>query len=323
MSSVNEDVQAVIDAFPPFYLQADEVTRQTNDPLDVLQINIGSRCNLSCRHCHVEAGPQRSEAMSRETLLQCLEVGSARGFSTLDVTGGAPEMNPHFTWLIREAAKRRLKTIVRSNLVIMNEPPYAHLPELFADLRVSVVASLPHYAAKPVEEQRGDEVFSNTIALLQKLNALGYGAGQGLILNLMFNPGGADLPPDQETLEKEYRQKLAEDHHIVFDHLFALANIPLGRFGNMLYRTGALKRYMGKLVDAFNPQTLSAMMCRSQLSVGWDGVLYDCDFNQAAGLPCKSGLTIADLAADPAVPLRRTIAFRNHCYACCAGAGSS
>ena len=325
MPQTSEQAQAVMDSFPPFYERTDEATRRTRGQLDVLQVNVGRLCNLACRHCHMDAGPARTEVMARETLQQCLDVAAGRGFKTLDVTGGAPEMNPDFEWFVREGASRGLDVIVRSNLVVLLDGPYRHLPEVFAELGVTVFASLPHYTAKPVEKQRGADTFDGVIAMLQKLNTLGYGAsegagGEGPVLNLVFNPF---LPPDQEALEREYRAKLAEDYGIVFDHVFAIANNPLGRFGNLLHKTGNLERYMNKLVGAFNPETVPAMMCRSQLSVGWDGTLYDCDFNQAAGLPCKNGLTIAELAADPSLPLQRDIAFGNHCYACCAGAGSS
>lgn len=328
MSATDEAAQAIMDSFPPFYERTDEVTRCTLEQLEVLQVNVGRLCNLACRHCHMDAGPNRTEIMARETLQQCLDVAASRGFKTLDITGGAPEMNPDFEWFIREAAARSLDIIVRSNLVVLLDEPYCHLPEVFAELGVTLFASLPHYTAKPVEKQRGANTFDGVITMLQKLNTLEYGRAEGtneegLVLNLVFNPSGAFLPPDQEALEREYRAKLAEDYGIVFDHVFAIANNPLGRFGNLLHKTGNLKRYMGKLVDAFNPDTVSSMMCRSQLSVGWDGTLYDCDFNQAADLPCRNGLTIAEMAADPALPLQRAIAFGNHCYACCAGAGSS
>ncbi|MEA5018823.1 MAG: arsenosugar biosynthesis radical SAM (seleno)protein ArsS [Gordonibacter sp.] len=323
MAITDEAAQVVMDSFPSFFGRTDETTRRTFKQLEVLQVNVGSLCNLACRHCHMEAGPHRTEVMSRETLEFCLEVCVDRGFKTLDLTGGAPEMNPHFEWVVCSAAERGIDTIVRSNLVIMLEQPYAHLPEMLADQGVTVVASLPHYTAKPVEKQRGTEVFDATIRMLQKMNALGYGKGGPLTLNLVFNPSGAFLPPEQEALEKEYRQKLAADFDIVFDNLFVIANNPLGRFGNLLHKTGNLERYMGKLVEAFNPETVPGMMCRNQLSVGWDGAVYDCDFNQAAGLPSKAGLTIADYASDPTLSLQRDIAFGNHCYACCAGAGSS
>ncbi|MEG2931952.1 MAG: arsenosugar biosynthesis radical SAM protein ArsS [Gordonibacter sp.] len=323
MAVTDEAAQATMDAFPPFFERTDEATCRTLERLEVLQVNVGSLCNLACRHCHMEAGPHRTEVMSRETLQSCLDVCTGGGFKTLDITGGAPEMNPHFEWFVREAAARGIDTIVRSNLVVMLEKPYAHLPEVLAEQGVTLVASLPHYTAKPVEKQRGAEVFDGTIRMLQKLNALGYGKGEGLVLNLVFNPSGAFLPPEQEALEKEYRQKLADDFGISFDSLFVIANNPLGRFGNLLHKTGNLERYMSKLVEAFNAETVAHMMCRSQLSVGWDGAVYDCDFNQAAGLPCKDGLTIADYANDPDRELQRDIVFGNHCYACCAGAGSS
>ena len=328
MSVTDEAAQAIMDSFPPFYERTDEVTRCTLEQLEVLQVNVGRLCNLACRHCHMDAGPNRTEIMARETLQQCLDVAVSRGFKTLDITGGAPEMNPDFEWFIREAAARSLDVIVRSNLVVLRDESYRHLPEVFADLGVTLFASLPHYTAKPVEKQRGANTFDGVITMLQKLNTLGYGRAEGaneegLVLNLVFNPSGAFLPPDQEALEREYRAKLAEDYGIVFDHVFAIANNPLGRFGNLLHKTGNLKRYMGKLVDAFNLDTVPSMMCSSQLSVGWDGTLYDCDFNQAADLPCRNGLTIAEIAADPELPLQRAIAFGNHCYACCAGAGSS
>lgn len=190
MSVTDEAAQAVIDSFPSFFERTDEVTCRTFDQLDVLQVNVGSLCNLSCRHCHMEAGPHRTEVMSRETLESCLEVCTSRGFKTIDITGGAPEMNPHFEWIVRSAAKRGINTIVRSNLVVMLERPYAHLPEMLADQGVTVVASLPHYTAKPVEKQRGAEVFDATIRMLQKMNALGYGKGGDLALNLVFNPNG-------------------------------------------------------------------------------------------------------------------------------------
>lgn len=323
MAATDLQAQAVMDSFAPFLDRTDEVTCLTNKQLDTLQINVGRLCNLSCRHCHMDAGPTCSEIMERSTLEQCLQVCQSRGFKTIDITGGAPEMNPSFEWFVTRAVECGLEVMVRSNLVIMLDEKYAHLPELLANLNVTVVASLPHYLPKPTEKQRGADVFSGVIGMLQKFNSLGYGAGTGRVLNLVHNPSGAFLPPDQVALEKEYRNKLSEDYGIAFDNLFVIANNPLGRFGNLLHETGNLERYMGKLVGAFNPATVPNMMCRSQLSVGWDGSLYDCDFNQAAGLPCENNLTIADYAQDESLPLQRKITFGNHCYACCAGAGSS
>ncbi len=314
--------RATMASFPPFVERVDPAFRRTNDTLDVLQVNIGLRCNLACAHCHYACSPKRTEAMSRETMQHCLDVFAARGFKTLDITGGAPEMNPDFEWFIREAARVGAPMIVRSNLVILHEPVYAHLPEVYAELGANVVASLPHYTRKTMEKQRGGGTFDKVISMLQRLCELGYGHGGGLKLDLVYNPTGAFMPPDQEALRKEYARKLEHDFGIVFDDLFAFTNNPIGRFGNALERKGALGKYVGKLVDAFNPETVEAMMCRNQVSVAWDGRLYDCDFNQAAGLPCRGRPTISDLL-DPETPLARDIVFGTHCYACTAGAGSS
>ncbi len=323
MSQPDEEFQSVMDSFPSFYERVDEVTESTVDQLDTMQVNVGRLCNLACRHCHMEAHPGSTDVMSRETWEQCLDVCASRGFKTLDITGGAPEMNPHLEWALREAAARGINTIVRTNLVVMLEEEYAHFAELYAELGVTVFASLPHYTAKTVNKQRGDAVFEGSITMLQKLNALGYGRDEDKVLNLVFNPSGAFLPPDQDALEREYKVKLGEDYGIVFNSLFAITNAPGGRFGQQLAKTGNLRGYMQRLVDAFNPDAVEAMMCRFQLSVGWDGRTYDCDFNQAVDLPCRDGRTIADYAADATLALKRKIAFANHCYACTAGAGSS
>ncbi|MCD8316438.1 MAG: arsenosugar biosynthesis radical SAM protein ArsS [Eggerthellaceae bacterium] len=323
MSDLRKQAQKVIDSYPLFYERTDEVTSHTVDHPSTLQINVGRLCNLSCRHCHMEAGPDRTEVMSDETLRACLDVARSYGFSTIDITGGSPEMNPGFEWFIEEASKLNAEIIVRSNLVILDEAAYSHLPEKYADLGISVYASLPHYTKKQSEKQRGDGTFDHTIKMLKRLNGLGYGKGSGLVLNLVFNPSGALLPPNQQSLENDYRKRLGDDFGIEFDYLFAIANNPLGRFGERLYQTNNLNRYMDKLVSAFNPATLESMMCRNHLSVGWDGRLYDCDFNQAAGLPVKDGKTIADYAKNPGLGLKRKIVFGNHCYACCAGSGGS
>ena len=323
MSSFDEQAQAIMRSFEPFYLKTDDETRRTLERLDVMQVNVGRLCNLACRHCHMEASPASTDIMTKETWRHCLDVCAARGFKTIDITGGAPEMNPHLEWALHEARSRGLDIIVRTNLVVMLEEPYAHFAEFFARLGVTLFASLPHYTKKTVDKQRGDAVFEGSITMLRKLNELGYGRDADKVLNLVFNPAGAFLPPDQEALEREYKAKLDADFGIVFNNLFALTNNPCGRFGARLAATGNLERYMRRLVDAFNPATVPAMMCRTQLSVGWDGRTYDCDFNQAADLPCKDGRTIADYARDLASSLRREIAFGNHCYACTAGAGSS
>lgn len=324
-----EEVNEALAAFPPFWQRVGEY-RFTENALDTLQINIGLKCNLACKHCHVESSPARTEEMSRETLEQCLAVFCDRGFKTIDITGGAPEMNPNYGWFLREAVGAGASVMTRSNLSICKEPGYESIPELWAELGITVIASLPHYVKKTSEKQRGADTFDPTIEMLQHLCALGYGKGEGagpggkgLELDLVFNPLGAFLPPEQGALEAEYKAKLKADFDIDFDSLFAITNAPGGRFGERLLKTNNMDRYMNTLIGAFNEETVPAMMCRTQLSVSWDGTLYDCDFNQAVGMPCKNGLTIADMAADPSIPLAREIRFGNHCYACCAGSGSS
>lgn len=330
MAVLDDAVYEVMDSFPSFFERVSEENRWTEDGLGTLQMNVGLRCNLACKHCHVESSPARTEEMSKEVMEACLKVAHDRGIGTIDITGGAPEMNPSYEWLIREAAATNARVMTRSNLVILQDPQYAHLPELWAELGVVVITSLPHYVKKNAEKQRGDGTFDAIIEGLQKLNALGYGKGEGagpngktLELDLVYNPAGIFLPGDQAGLERDYKQELGEEFGITFDALFAIANNPNGRFGNRLEATGNLAKYMQKLVAAFNPATVLTMMCRNQLSVGYDGRLYDCDFNQAAEMPCMNGGTIEELAADPTKPLKRRIAFGQHCYGCTAGAGSS
>lgn len=329
MAALTAEAQEVMNGFPSFAERTGEYG-ETLDELGTLQMNVGLRCNLACKHCHVESSPARTEEMSRETMEACLKVVRDRHMGVIDITGGAPEMNPNYEWLIREAAATGARVMTRSNLVILQEPEYAHLPELWAELGIVVVASLPHYVKKNAEKQRGEGTYDPVIEGICKLNELGYGKGEGagpdgktLELDLVYNPGGMFLPGDQAGLERDYKQKLGEEFGIVFDNLFAIANNPNGRFGNRLQAKGNLGKYMDKLVGAFNEGALPTMMCRSQISVGWDGRLYDCDFNQAAELACTGGGTIAALASDPSKPLRRSIAFGNHCYGCTAGAGSS
>ncbi len=329
MARLSEEALHIMDAFPSFYERTGE-WKYTEEALSTLQMNVGLKCNLACKHCHVESSPARTEEMSKQTMEACLKVVRDRGIATIDITGGAPEMNPHYEWLIREAAATGARVMTRSNLVILKDKAYAHLPKLWAELGIVVIASLPHYVKKNAEKQRGDGTYDAVIAGLQALNALGYGMGDGagpngstLELDLVYNPGGAILPGDQAGLERDYKEHLLAEHGVHFDNLFAIANNPNGRFGNRLAATGRLESYMAKLVGAFNEATLPTMMCRTQISVGWDGRLYDCDFNQAAELTCVAGGTIAELAANPTAPLKREIAFGNHCYGCTAGAGSS
>ena len=299
----------------------DEEVKYTLESLDVLQVNVGKLCNLACKHCHVEAGPARTEIMSREVMEACIRVCKERHFKTVDITGGAPEMNPHFEWFVDELTKLCEHVIVRSNLVIMLEEKYQHIPQFLADRKVELVASLPYYRAKETDRQRGDGVFDGVIKVLRILNGLGYGKEPKLVLNLVYNPNGAFFPPEQGAMEKEYKQRLMADFGIVFNNLFTITNNPTGRFAGFLKRTGNLESYLQKLYDAFNAATLPTMMCRNQLSVGWDGKLYDCDFNQAAELPVLTKETIMDLVGKPYV--KREICFGKHCYGCTAGQGSS
>lgn len=311
-----------LDSIPKF---ADRIDNKefckSLDKLSTMQINVGKLCNLTCKHCHVEAGPGRSEIMGLDTLQDCLQVFKENGFSVLDITGGAPEMNPNFEWLVEEASKVASKVIVRSNLVILSEEGYTHLPEFFAKHGVEVVCSLPYYSAKDANRQRGEGVFETSIAMLKRLNELGYGKEPSLTLNLVYNPGGAFLPPPQESLERDYKRKLKEQHGIVFNSLFTITNNPVGRFGLFLKKSDNLEGYMQRLSGSFNPSTVEGMMCRSQLSVGWDGKLYDCDFNQTLGWTVEGEDHISMLKGKQIQ--KRNIKLGNHCYACTAGAGSS
>ncbi|EJE7235525.1 radical SAM/Cys-rich domain protein [Clostridium sporogenes] len=294
---------------------------KTNKSLTTMQINIGKLCNLACKHCHVEAGPSRTEIMNLETMKDCLQVFKENNFSILDITGGAPEMNPNFEWLVKEAIKIGAKVIVRSNLVILREEKYKHLLEFYAENKVEVVCSLPYYSAKDADRQRGEGVFNESINILKKLNKLGYGKDESLVLNLVYNPGGAFLPPPQECLELEYKQKLKKEYEITFNNLFTITNNPVGRFGAFLKRSNNLEGYMERLSNNFNSSTVENMMCRNQLSIAWDGKLYDCDFNQTLGWTVNGKNHISMLKGNPIE--KRQISLGNHCYACTAGSGSS
>jgi radical SAM/Cys-rich protein len=292
-----------------------------HEKLDVMQVNIGKRCNLACKHCHIDASYTRTEVMNREVMKACLQVFEKNTFTTLDITGGAPEMNPSFQWFVEEASRRRIHTMVRTNLAILQEEGYRHLPECYARMKVELIASLPYYAEKDTDRQRGKGVFSACISMLQMLNRLGYGKDPDLVLNLVYNPGGAFLPPAQASLTADFKKKLSDLYGVSFNRLYTITNSPIGRFGDFLKRSGNMKAYMDRLVSAFNPATVENVMCRSQLSVGWDGTLYDCDFNQALGLIANAGARIQEVIETTLAP--RKIVFGNHCYACTAGAGSS
>lgn len=293
----------------------------THDTLGTMQVNIGRMCNLACRHCHLSCGPSRTEMMSRGVMDECISAAVKSGVKVIDITGGAPEMHPHFREFLKAAAGTGAHVIVRTNLVILDEDGYRDIPELYALYRAEVVGSLPYYSAKDNDRMRGDGVFMRSVNVLKRLNELGYGRQPELALDLVYNPGGAFLPPSQSEFEKEYREHLAASFGLSFTHLFTITNNPIGRFRDFLVRSGNYDGYMNRLYDAFNPVACRNIMCRDQISVGWDGRVYDCDFNQALELPAVGAQTISEWAAAPCK--RRRIATGPHCYACTAGAGSS
>ncbi len=292
----------------------------TSGKIQTLQVNIGKVCNLACKHCHVEAGPHRTEVMDKETMAQCLQVLAEAEIPTLDITGGAPELNPHLPWFIEQAAKLNCRLIVRTNLTVLNLPDYRGMMEFYAANGVELVSSLPYYREKNTDKQRGDGVFQHSLNILRHLNSLGYGQkGSPLTLNLVYNPGGAFLPPAQHAIEADFRRELWERYGIVFNNLFTITNVPVGRFLTFLHQSGNLPCYMTRLANAFNPAAAARVMCREMLSVGWDGQLYDCDFNQMLGLNCQPG-HIRDFNLEALQ--QRQIVLHNHCYACTAGSGS-
>jgi radical SAM/Cys-rich protein len=293
--------------------------------LEIFQINLGKMCNQTCAHCHVDAGPDRKEIMTRETMQSCLDVLSRTpSIHTVDLTGGAPEMNPNFRWFVEEISKLQKKILVRSNLTILvSNVEFRTYPEFFAKHKLAVVASLPCYTLENTDRQRGDGVFKKSIEALQKLNQLGYGReGSELELNLVYNPSGPSLPPPQEKLEADYKRILSEEFGIVFNRLFTITNMPISRFLDHLLRAGKYGTYMEKLIHAFNPAAAAGVMCRNTISVGWDGRLYDCDFNQMLDLEVSHDQThIKNFDAESLN--ERDIIIGQHCYGCTAGAGSS
>ena len=310
---------------PPFgqTLAASGLTPLRAAGIQVLQVNVGKLCNQTCRHCHVDAGPERREVMSRATMTLCLDVLARAGIPTLDVTGGAPEMNPHFRWFVAEARDLGCHVIDRCNLTILLAPGYEDLPDFLAARRVEVIASLPCYSPQNTDAQRGSGVFDKSIAALRRLNALGYGRPDSdLVLTLVYNPIGPSLPPPQPALEADYRRELADRCAVVFNRLFTITNMPISRFLDDLVQTGRYEQYMDRLVEAYNPAAVDGVMCRTTLSVGWDGRLYDCDFNQMLDLELVPGLPrhIGDF--DPAALAERLIVTGQHCYGCTAGSGS-
>lgn len=293
-------------------------------PVETLQVNLGKLCNQACKHCHVDAGPSRTELMTRETVEQVIAAVRRFNIRTVDITGGAPELNPNFCHLVVESRSAGARIMVRHNLTVQFVPGKDGLPEFFRDNQVDVIASLPYFLPEQTDAQRGTGVFEKSLKALKRLNQLGYGrAGTGLVLNLVYNPVGAYLPPEQRSIERDFRRELETRYGVVFNSLYAITNMPINRFLDFLKRSGNYERYMQRLISSFNPATVEGLMCRHLISVGWDGRLYDCDFNQMLEMPLVAGAprTIADLNMSSLAG--RQIATGMHCFGCTAGGGSS
>jgi len=291
--------------------------------IETLQVNLGLRCNQQCAHCHLEASPQRDETMGWGVMEMVLKAIKSSGCQLVDLTGGAPELNPHFRQFVAALRREGASVQVRTNLTVLLEPYMEGMPEFFRKHRVRLVASMPCYLEENVRAQRGPGTYEKSIAAIRILNALGYGSDPELPLNLVYNPGGLFLPPAQSALEEDYRRELGQRYGIVFNHLLTIANMPLGRFRNELDRQGRRETYLRLLRDSFNLQTVSGLMCRNQLSVGWDGTLYDCDFNVALGLPVNHGAPDHIKNFKPGDLMKRRIVTGDHCFGCTAGSGSS
>jgi radical SAM/Cys-rich protein len=292
--------------------------------IDILQVNVGYRCNLNCRHCHVKAGPDRQESMSRGIMERCLDILRTHSIHTVDITGGSPEMHPNLPWFIEECAASKCRVLLRTNGVILLEKDYRSLIDIYARNRIEVVVSVPHMDPKTTERQRGEGVFDKLIEVIRRLNDKGYGQkDSGLTLDLAHNPVGAYLPGSQPGIELDYRRVLQEKYGVSFSHLFSITNMPVGRFLEYLQRTNNYDDYMKALVNAFNPAALKGVMCKSTLSVGPSGSLYDCDFNQVLGLTVNHGAPDHISGFDWDSLTHRRIVVGNHCYGCTAGSGSS
>jgi radical SAM/Cys-rich protein len=292
--------------------------------ITVLQINVGKKCNQTCKHCHVDAGPDRDEVMPDEVVDSVLSVLENSDIQTLDITGGAPELHPRFKEIVTGARALGRHVIDRCNLTILTLLRFADLAEFLAENQVEIVASLPHYSSSQTDAQRGDGIYEKSVLALRRLNDLGYGReGSGLILNLVTNPVGAFLPPRQDALERDWRRQLDRRHGITFNNLFTITNMPISRYLDYLLESGNLQGYMERLVNAFNPQAAASVMCRYTLSVGWDGTLFDCDFNQMLELPVAAGSPRTIEAFDESLLARRPIVLGPHCFGCTAGQGSS
>ena len=311
---------------PTFQQKLEESGLQGLRPskLAILQLNLGYRCNQTCKHCHVDAGPDRKEVMTKEIMEYSLDFAIKNKISTLDLTGGAPEMNPHFIWLINEAVNRGIsEIIVRSNLTILvANKKYRELPEFFSKNKIRIVSSLPFYKPEKTDRQRGEGVFQKSIEALKILNKHGYGHSSDLIIDLVYNPSGAFLPADQKSLENEFKKELRENYGIEFNNLLNITNLPISRYLDYLLQTDNFEEYLDALIEAYNPSTLMSVMCTNTLSVGWDGALYDCDFNQMLELKSAVDQPHISQINEPDLQ-KRNIVVSQHCYGCTAGSGSS
>lgn len=324
---VIQDLERLQADFEPFRskIAQDGYDQLKPSTINTFQLNIGKLCNQSCAHCHVDAGPDRkTENMSRELLEQCLAIIALDNFTTVDITGGAPEMNPNFRWFVEECSKMNKQVMNRCNLtIIMANKKYADLPDFFAKHQVHIVSSLPSFSKSRTDAQRGDGVFEDSIAALKKLNAVGYGMpNSGLKLDLVYNPSGAFLPGDQAQLQQEFKRQLARKYDIQFNELYAITNLPISRFLDYLLESNNYSGYMQQLLDAYNPNVIDGLMCRNTLSISWDGFIHDCDFNQMLDLKINNKHQhISNFNLESI--LQRDILVGNHCYGCTAGAGSS
>lgn len=292
--------------------------------IEIFQMNVGYMCNMTCKHCHVDAGPDRKEIMTKETFGYCLDALKESDIQIVDLTGGAPEMNPHFRWFVEEVSKLGKHVIVRSNLTILTTNKFSDLPEFFKKHGVEVTCSLPFYSKSRTDRQRGKGTYDKSITALKRLNELGYGKEDtGLMLNLVYNPVGAFLPGDQEEIKQEFKKELSRTHGIEFNDLYTITNLPISRFLNFLLMSGNLEEYMDKLIEAFNPAAAMGVMCRNTISIGWDGRLFDCDFNQMLEMEVHEDSVqhIKDFDLDSLNS--REILVNQHCFGCTAGAGSS
>ena len=310
---------------------ADRNLQLTPLQVETLQVNVGKLCNQACKHCHVDAGPKRTEMMTRQAVERCLEIFAAHPqIKNLDITGGAPELNDHFDFFVVEAKKLGRHVLVRHNLTVTLDPhpvsgrSMRYLPDFFKEHTVEVISSLPYFQEQETDAQRGHGVFEKSIAALRRLNEIGYGMeGSGLVLNLVYNPVGAYLPPEQPAIEAQFKDELAKRHGLVFNGLYVITNMPINRFKHFLERAEIYDDYMAKLVNAFNPVAAERVMCRSLISVGYDGTLYDCDFNQMLEWRVNHGMPNTIWNFDLEKLRSRKIVFGDHCYGCTAGAGSS